>query len=145
MRKWLRYETRGKASEPLSQRDEKIIGIPTPQEVRAASGGEEPFGDMGRRRLSIAHPIEPILKCPDIGQKIKNRIVLAAITDHNPNPAFMRILENRFHIAPMFVHLFTRVEKHKAITLAMEMEYRFFTHLVGIEEMRCGEVINRRE
>lgn len=76
---------------------------------------------MGRRRLSIAYPIEPILERPDIGQKIKNRIVLATITDHNPNPAFVRILENRFHIAPMFVHLLTRVEKHKAITLAMEI------------------------
>ncbi len=129
----------------MSQRDEEIIGIPITQEVRAASGGEEPFRDMGRRRLSITYPIEPILERPDIGQKIKNRIVLATITDHNPNPAFVRILENRFHIAAMFVHLFTRVEKHKAITLAMEMEYRLFTHLVGIEKMRCGEVINRRE
>jgi uncharacterized protein YigA (DUF484 family) len=100
---------------------------------------------MGRRRLSIAYPIKPILERPNIGQKIKNRIVLATVTDHNPNPAFVRILENRFHIAAMFVHLFTRVEKHKAITLAMEMEYRLFTHLVGIEKMRCGEVINRRE
>jgi hypothetical protein len=62
MRKRLRYETRGKASELLSQRDEEIIGIPITQEVRAASGGEEPFRDMGRRRLSITYPIEPILE-----------------------------------------------------------------------------------
>ncbi|BAM89474.1 putative protein [Bradyrhizobium oligotrophicum S58] len=109
------------------------------------SGGEEPFGDMGGWRLSMAYPIEPILKRPDIGQKIKNRIVIATITDHNPDPAFVRILENRFHIASMFVHLLTCVEKHKAITLAMEMEYRFFTHLIRIEKMRCGEVINCRE
>src|ERR1700692_3961368 len=43
MRKRLRYETRGKASELLSQRDEEIIGIPITQEVRATSGGEEPL------------------------------------------------------------------------------------------------------
>ena len=89
----------------------------------------------------VANPIQPMIESVHMSELLKNRILIAAITHDDPDPAFFAVLKQWSNRITQTIAFLISVQQPETSMLTMEMKNRSRLCVTRIKGLRRCKVV----